>query len=295
MQLISPMCLCAPSRGSSPCVGTSQAYEPVARPCLTDRVASFPSNNSGTVAGRGHRNGGPAGAKERATNLVGVHPCADPPRGDYPDCPHLLPARRRLCSDDDSQDGQPHSTLIRPRFPGSPAGSEPVNGPDLDHCRVGRRCGLVPGLAGRRIPAFDLYGPDPCLDSRCLHAGLGLRAADWARLALGDHLRANRRGSGLAPGLGRRQRSQSGRQPRPAHRRSVAPAQGRTPVDWDCAAPSREGPRTLSQLLLPDRSTVFGHVITAFNIASGVLANLVLIAFIALFTAASPQVYRRGI
>lgn len=58
---------------------------------------------------------------------------------------------------------------------------------------------------------------------------------------------------------------------------------------------SAEGPRTLAQLLLPDPSALFGHAFTAFNVASGVLGNVVLIAFIALFTAASPDVYRRGI
>jgi predicted PurR-regulated permease PerM len=59
--------------------------------------------------------------------------------------------------------------------------------------------------------------------------------------------------------------------------------------------PSPEGPRTLAQLLLPDPSALFGHAFTAFNLASGILGNVVLIAFIALFTAASPELYRRGI
>jgi predicted PurR-regulated permease PerM len=58
---------------------------------------------------------------------------------------------------------------------------------------------------------------------------------------------------------------------------------------------SPDGPRTLAQLLLPDPSALFGHAFTAFNVASGVLGNVVLVAFIALFTAASPEVYRRGI
>lgn len=51
----------------------------------------------------------------------------------------------------------------------------------------------------------------------------------------------------------------------------------------------------MAQLLLPDPSALFGHAFTAFNVASGVLGNIVLIAFIALFTAANPGLYRRGI
>ncbi|HEX2527348.1 MAG TPA: AI-2E family transporter [Geminicoccus sp.] len=59
--------------------------------------------------------------------------------------------------------------------------------------------------------------------------------------------------------------------------------------------PSPDGPRTLTQLLFPDPGALFGHAYSAFNLASGLLGNLVVVAFIGLFTAASPETYRRGI
>lgn len=59
--------------------------------------------------------------------------------------------------------------------------------------------------------------------------------------------------------------------------------------------PSPEGPRTLTQLLFPDPSALFGHAYSAFHLASGLLGNLVVVAFIGLFTAIDPQTYRRGV
>ena len=59
--------------------------------------------------------------------------------------------------------------------------------------------------------------------------------------------------------------------------------------------PGSEGPRTLTQLLLPDPGALFGQAYTAFSIASGLLGNAVVVVFIGLFAAASPETYRRGI
>lgn len=59
--------------------------------------------------------------------------------------------------------------------------------------------------------------------------------------------------------------------------------------------PGEEGPRTLAQVLLPDPGALFGQAYTAFNLASGLLGNAVLVVFIGLFAAASPQTYRRGV
>lgn len=59
--------------------------------------------------------------------------------------------------------------------------------------------------------------------------------------------------------------------------------------------PSEEGPRTLAEILLPDPSALFGQAFTAFNLASGLLGNAVLVVFIGLFAAASPETYRRGV
>lgn len=59
--------------------------------------------------------------------------------------------------------------------------------------------------------------------------------------------------------------------------------------------PGPEGPRTLSQLLLPDPSTLFGTAFTAFNFASGLLGNVVVVVLIGLFTAADPATYRTGV
>ena len=59
--------------------------------------------------------------------------------------------------------------------------------------------------------------------------------------------------------------------------------------------PGEEGPRTLAQLLLPDPGALFGQAYTAFNLASGLLGSAVLVVFIGLFAAASPQTYRRGV
>lgn len=58
---------------------------------------------------------------------------------------------------------------------------------------------------------------------------------------------------------------------------------------------SPEGPRTLAQLLFPDPGALFGHAYSAFSLASGVLGNVVLVVFIGLFMAASPETYRRGV
>lgn len=56
-----------------------------------------------------------------------------------------------------------------------------------------------------------------------------------------------------------------------------------------------EGPRSLTQLLFPDPGALFGTAYSAFNLASGVLGNVVVIVFIGLFMAASPEIYREGI
>lgn len=60
-------------------------------------------------------------------------------------------------------------------------------------------------------------------------------------------------------------------------------------------APSSEGPRTLAQLLFPDPGALFGTVHSAFNFMSSAVGNVVVIVFIGLFTAISPETYRRGI
>jgi predicted PurR-regulated permease PerM len=54
-------------------------------------------------------------------------------------------------------------------------------------------------------------------------------------------------------------------------------------------------PRTLLQLLLPDPGALFGGAYSAFNAASGLLGNAVVVFFIGLFAAADPATYRRGI
>jgi predicted PurR-regulated permease PerM len=59
--------------------------------------------------------------------------------------------------------------------------------------------------------------------------------------------------------------------------------------------PSPEGPHTLAQLLLPDPETLFGHAYSAFSLASGLLGDVVVVVFIGLFAAASPETYRRGV
>src|SRR5215211_2455873 len=59
--------------------------------------------------------------------------------------------------------------------------------------------------------------------------------------------------------------------------------------------PSAEGPRTLGQLLFPNPGTLFGTAYSASNVASGLLGNLVVVVFIGLFTAISPETYREGV
>jgi predicted PurR-regulated permease PerM len=59
--------------------------------------------------------------------------------------------------------------------------------------------------------------------------------------------------------------------------------------------PGPGGPRTLAQLLFPDPGALFGTAYSAFNLASGLLGNIVVVAFIGLFAAASPGTYRRGV
>jgi predicted PurR-regulated permease PerM len=58
---------------------------------------------------------------------------------------------------------------------------------------------------------------------------------------------------------------------------------------------SEQGPRTLAQLLLPDPSALFGTAFTAFNVASGLLGNAIVVVFVGLFAAADPATYRRGV
>lgn len=59
--------------------------------------------------------------------------------------------------------------------------------------------------------------------------------------------------------------------------------------------PGPAGPRTLAQVLFPDPGALFGTAYSAFNLASGLLGNAVVVAFIGLFAAASPGTYRRGV
>jgi predicted PurR-regulated permease PerM len=59
--------------------------------------------------------------------------------------------------------------------------------------------------------------------------------------------------------------------------------------------PSSEGPRTLAQLLFPNPGALFGTAYSAFNVASGLLGNVVVVVFIGLFTAIAPETYRRGV
>ena len=58
---------------------------------------------------------------------------------------------------------------------------------------------------------------------------------------------------------------------------------------------SAEGPRTLAQILFPNPGALFGTAYSAFNVASGLLGNLVVVVFIGLFTAIAPETYRRGV
>lgn len=59
--------------------------------------------------------------------------------------------------------------------------------------------------------------------------------------------------------------------------------------------PGAGGPRNLLQLLLPDPGTLFGQAYSAFNVASGLLGNAVVVFFVGLFAAADPGLYRRGV
>jgi predicted PurR-regulated permease PerM len=58
---------------------------------------------------------------------------------------------------------------------------------------------------------------------------------------------------------------------------------------------SAEGPRSLAQILFPNPGALFGTAFSAFNLASGLLGSIVVVVFIGLFMAASPQTYRRGV
>ena len=60
-------------------------------------------------------------------------------------------------------------------------------------------------------------------------------------------------------------------------------------------AQGNEAPRTLTQLLFPDPGALFGTAYSAFNVASGVFGNIVLVVFIGLFTAVRPEMYRQSV
>ena len=59
--------------------------------------------------------------------------------------------------------------------------------------------------------------------------------------------------------------------------------------------PGEGGPRNLLQLLLPDPGALFGQAYSAFNVASGLLGNAVVVFFVGLFAVADPGLYRRGV
>jgi predicted PurR-regulated permease PerM len=59
--------------------------------------------------------------------------------------------------------------------------------------------------------------------------------------------------------------------------------------------PGTEGPRTFGQLLFPNPGALFGTAYSAFNVASGLLGSVVVVVFIGLFTAISPETYRAGV
>jgi predicted PurR-regulated permease PerM len=65
---------------------------------------------------------------------------------------------------------------------------------------------------------------------------------------------------------------------------------GLTPPQ-DAEAP----PRTLGQILFPNPGALFGTAYSAFNLASILLGSVVVVVFIGLFMAASPETYRRGV
>ncbi len=59
--------------------------------------------------------------------------------------------------------------------------------------------------------------------------------------------------------------------------------------------PGPEGPRSLARLLFPDPAALFGTAYSAFNVATGLLGSAVVVVFIGLFVAMSPDTYRRGV
>ncbi|MBS3649502.1 AI-2E family transporter [Pseudaminobacter sp. 19-2017] len=56
-----------------------------------------------------------------------------------------------------------------------------------------------------------------------------------------------------------------------------------------------EAPRTLGQILFPNPGALFGTAFSAFNLASSFLGSIVVVVFIGLFMAASPETYHRGV